>query len=267
MKNNNIIVMPVVKRKPWVNTDKFGKNKLMGASTTLQPYYGEAGFQTGLEGKPELQAEFEEELNLPKDTLKPSVSNDYWHDEMNIGLEDGPNVFKKGIPMDRLKILILKNHPSIANSLSEVNPDTQFYIVDEAAETERKATKAEKKSEAYLLLAEMSPSEQRQFLKLYGKGGSEMSERDVKAELGTNIEDNVNDFLSKSSFSKEKINIRAFIFDLVAHNILRIRGGNYFDSDEDKGNLETLTAYFLAPEKQEVYMNYKERLEHAKHNS
>lgn len=265
--NNNIIVMPVVRKKPWVNTDKFGKNKLMGATTTLQAYYGNNGLQTGLEGNKELQEEFESELGLPTGSLSPTLSNDYWSDSMNITLEDGPNIFKRGLPLDKLKILVLKNHPIVANSQAEITPESEFYIVDEVLETEKKASKAESKEKAYAILSGMSATEQRQFLKLYGIGGSEISDRDVKGELGELLESNVKEFLSKASYSKEKINITAFIFDLVQHNILRIRGNHYFDSDEDKGTLETLSSYFLAPEKQEVYMNYKERLEHAKHGN
>lgn len=264
MENNNVIVTPVVRRKPWINTDKFNKNKLLGAKTILQPYFGPEGFKTGLENNEALQKEFENELNLPEGTLKPSMDNDYWHEEMNIVLEDNPNTFNRNIPKDRLKLLILKNHPLVAPSEAEITPDSEFYIVDIYQEQERKATKAEQKAKAYALLTSMSPQEQRQFCKLYGTGGMDMSEKDVFVELGIRIEDNVVEFLSKAEFSKEVINIRAFIFDLVEYNILRIRGGNYFDSDEDKGDLKTLSNYLLAPDKQSVYLNLKERLEYAK---
>ena len=265
MKNNDIIILPVVRKRPWVNTASFQKNKLMSASTIIQPFYGRDGFQTGLEGNEDLQSQFEKELNMTKDTLKPTVNNDYWHEEMNIKLEDGPNSFSRSNPQDKLKILVLRNHPIIANSFNEINPESQFYIVDEIVESEKKASRAENKAKAYSVLTGMNPSEQRQFLKLYGKGGNDMSERDVNAELGEYLEENVVDFLFKSDYSKETINIRAFIFDLVAYNVLRIRGGDYFDSDENKGNLESLSSYLLAPEKQDIYLNYKERLEHAKH--
>lgn len=264
MENNNIIIMPVVRKRPWVNTDSFNKNKLGGASTVMQPYFGENGFQTGLEGQEELQAQFEKELGLEKGSLEPIVTNEYWSENMNIKLEDGPTIFKRALPMDRLKLLILKNHPKVALSINEVTPDNDFYIVDEVLESERKATKTEKKSKAYGILVNMSPEEQRQFIKLFGKGGPDMNEMEIKADLGELIEQNVDEFISKSEFSKEKIHVRAFIFDLVTYNILRIRGGHYFDSDEDKGDLEVLTSYFLAPEKQDVYLNYKERLDHAK---
>jgi len=264
MDNNQIIVMPVVRRKPWVNTSQFNKNKVMEANTTVQAYSGQNGLQTGLEGNKELQEEFEKELGLAPGTLAPTLSNDYWSEEVNIKLEDGPTTFSKSHPKDRLKILILQNHPLVANSLAEVSPETDFYIVDEVLEQEKKLNKAEKKERAYAIFSEMSPSEKRQFLKMIGKGGNEMSDVDVKAELSTILEDNVDDFLSKSEFSKEKLTIRAFIFDLVQYGILRIRGGHYFDSDEDKGNLEALTTYFLSPSKQDAYLTYKERLEHAK---
>jgi hypothetical protein len=267
MKNNNIIVMPVVRKRPWVNTDKYSKNKIGGALTTVSPYLGEDGFHTGLENDQELQNSFEKELGLVTGTLSPVLSNDYWHDNLNIRLEDGPTTFRKGLASDRLKLLILRNHPLVANSLAEISPDTDFYIVDEELETDRKATKAEDKSKAYLLLSEMSPSEKRQFLKMFGAGGNDMSDKDIIAELGDIIENELKSFLSTSEFSKEKVNIRAFIFDLVQYNILRLRGGNYFDSDEDKGNLEILTSYFLSPDKNDVYLNYKERLTHARQGS
>lgn len=262
--NNEILVMPVVRKKPWVNADKYNKNKIMGANTTLQPYLGKGGFQTGLEGDPELQKELEDSLGLVEGALKPVLSNDYWHNEVNIKLEDGPNTFNKNLPKDRLAIMILKNHPKVANSEAEITPDSDFYIVDVIQEQAKKATTAEKKAEAYAIFTGFSIQEKRQFLKLYGKGGADMSENDVFAELGAELENNVDEFLLKAKYSKEKINMRAFIFDLVQYNILRLRGGSYFDSDEDKGNIEVLTNYLLAPDKQDIYFNYKERLEHAK---
>lgn len=264
MESNTIVVLPVVRKKPWINTEKFDKNKLLGASTIVQPFYGEQGLQTGLEGNPELQKEFEQKLGLPEGTLTPNIQNNYWSEEMNIKLDDGPTTFYKSNPKDSLKILVLKNHPKVANSILEISPDTDFYILDEQQETERKVSITEKKEKAYAIYSAWTASEKRQFLKLYGKGGPDMSDVDVKATLGTYLEENVDDFLLKTEFSKETLTVRAFIFDLVAYGVLRIRGSHYMDADEDLGTLEALTAYFLAPDKANQYLNYKDRLENAK---
>lgn len=263
MEDKNIVVMPVVRHKPWVNSDKYNKNKVLAASTTLQPYLGIAGLTTGLEGNKELQAQFEKDLRLSDDALNPVVTNEYWGN-FNIKLEDGPNIFHRTSPLDMLKVLVLKNHPAVAESESEITPDSQFYILDEALESSKKASKTDLKVKAYLRLNDMSPSEQRQFLKLFGKGGIDMSDKDVYSELGELIEKNTESFLIKSDFSKEKVNITAFIFDLVQYGVLRLRGSHYFDVDTNVGNLETLRNTLLAPEKQDSYLNYKERLEHAK---
>lgn len=263
-----VIIRPVVRKRPYVDTDKYNKNKIAGAGTVVQPFYGVNGFKTGLEGEQELQTQFEMDLGLVKGTLNPVLSNPFWAEDMNIKLKDEPNVFHRNNPREMLQVLILKNHPIVAPSKAEITPDTQFYLEDTVIENERKLAKSEKKEKAYGFYSNQSPEEKRKFLKLFNSGGGkDMDDTSIKTMLGELLEKDVDDFLGKASYSKEKINLQAFIYDLVSYGVLRLNSNRYFDNGEDMGNLDTLTSTLLAPNKADLYHAYKERLEQKKLSS
>lgn len=257
-----VIVRPIIKRRPWVNTDTFTKNKLMGAGTSVAPYVDQSGIlHTGMNA--EEQAEMEKELQLEPGTLDARLNNPFWDDYV-IRLEDEPNTFNPLLPRDKLKIYVLKAHKLVANSLEEQNPDTDFYIEDVDEIIDKKVKEAEAKEKAYSIFSNMTDVDKRAVLKLYGKGGADLTDKAVKAELMSELEKNVPLFISNASQGKDVITIRAFIFDLHHYGVIRTRGDYYYDGDSSLGTISQFGEYLLMPDKQDVYDSYKARLEQAK---
>lgn len=257
----HVIVRPVVRKKPFVNADKFGKNKLQGAGTTVTVYLDRRGLHTGL--TKEEEKEFEGRLRLKEGSLEASLNNPFW-DDFTIKLEDEPNTFDPLIAEDALKIKVLKAHVKVANSLDEITPDTDFYIEDVEEQISKKAKTAETKEEAYRIFSSLTDDDKRKVLKLYGKGGSDLTDKAVKAELMDELEDNPTMFISNATIGKDELSMKSFVFDLHDFGVIRKRGEIYFDGDTSLGGMDSFARELLMPDKREVYEVYKTRLEQAK---
>lgn len=261
MSESVVIVKPVLRKRPWVNTDEFNKNKLFGVGTKLSPYLDQSGLHTGL--TEETQVEFEKKLGLKEGSLAPLRDSEFW-DDFYITLQDEPNTFYKNNPTDELRIAVLKAHPKVANTQEEISPDTDFYILDVETEEQDKVKLIETKEKAYSVFSKLTNKGKRDLLKLYGEGGDSANDSTIKTALSEKMEQNPHDFLAKAAFSKEVITVRAFIFDLVDYGILRQRGQYYFDGDTNLGDIKSFSDYLLMPDKQDVYLVYKDRLSQAK---
>jgi hypothetical protein len=259
-----VIVRPVVRKKPWVNTKDFDKNKLHNASTVLVPDLDSYGLHTGLDEEGENK--FEKSLGFPKGHLSSVVTNDYWTN-FTIKLKDEPNVFHKGTPREALIIEVLKSHSKVANSLEEVTPDTDFYIEDIEAEQEKNIKSVEVKEEAFLKFSKLSSQGKKDILKIYGEGGDTVSDATIKNMLASKLEDDPSRFLKVANLSKEIVKTRSFIFDLEDYGVIRKRADVYFDGDNSLGDMRTFSEFLLMPDKQSSYIMYKDRLEHAKLSS
>jgi len=256
-----VIVRPVVRSKPWVNTKDFDKNKLHNASTVLVPDMDSYGLHTGLDDATE--AEFEKKLGYPAGYLASVVTNDFWT-EFTIKLKDEPNVYHKATPREALIIEVLKAHGKVANSIEDISPDTDFYIEDIEAEAEENIKKVEIKEEAFIKFTKLSSQGKKDILKIYGEGGDTVNENTIKQMLAAKLEDDPTKFLKITGLSKEIVKTRAFIFDLEDYGVIRKRADVYFDGDNSLGDVRTFSEFLLMPDKQSSYIMYQDRLEHAK---
>jgi hypothetical protein len=264
IKEATVIVRPVIRKKPWVNTKEFDKNKLHNASTVLVPDYDSYGLHTGL--TEESESKFEKLLGYPEKHLASVITNEYWTN-FTIKLKDEPNVYHKATPREALIIEVLKAHGKVANSIEDISPDTDFYIEDIEAEAEENIKKVELKEEAFLKFAKLSSQGKKDILKIYGEGGDTVSDTTIKQMLASKLEDSPEKFLSITKLSKEIVKIRAFIFDLEDYGVIRKRADVYFDGDNSLGDIRIFSEFLLQPDKQSSYIMYKDRLEHSKLSS
>jgi hypothetical protein len=169
------------------------------------------------------------------------------------------------IPKHKLMYALLKISKEVAKNKAEVNSAVHtFYIEDENEEALKKLSSIEAKKVAYSLFSEMAPSEIRDFLVLFGKDVSNVSDKVAEAKLGELIEINPGKFtkMFKDVNKEVKINLRK----LVANGIVRKEGPVHFFGEEGEavmlGSTEELAMAFLTDAKnQDLYISLLQNLE------
>lgn len=246
-------VSPVARQTPMTNLTERGLYP--NISKYISPFFDRFGkIKTGL------TSEDAERLGkaIGQDL---SPRSDFWHD-FTIRLTSKDLYLDPSDPLDEIKLKLLRVHPDVANSTSDINPKTVFVLFDEVEEAKKESKKFDYIIEAYKHIADMSPNERRDFLKLFGytKASMNMVDEAVKTKLKELADSDAKVFCERFD-DKHKAD-KIFIEDLVAHNILRKNGAAYvYNDDVIGGNLELTIDYLKKPKNQPTLIALKAQLE------
>ena len=235
-----------------------GKTAHMGTGTAFEgAQLGKQGYKTGLTIKQE--EEYCKELGLPVGTLSKH-NRDFWARALNIRIDHNkPYPFIVGGLLDEIKLgALLENNRVVKNELElKKNPRAEFYIVDKEAKAIVEEAAIDTKMSALNKLGELSATEQRGFLKLYGvRGLSDVSEAFVKTSLFKEVDKDPKRFMTL--VNNPDIKLRIDIHEMLEEGKLQKKGNYYHFNDEMIGSsMDLVVAYFKDISNQSILIAVK----------
>lgn len=196
----------------------------------------------------------------------PEVPHPFWGTKTaRVKLENKTMFFNKALPLDRVKIGIMKGSRYVANSKKEWNeglyPDATHFIHDESEEAEAKASKVELSDTAIIECSKLAPERKIQLIKVLTGGNMKNQSPDfITVKIRELIDKNPALVLKTINRNKKEIATLALVYEAIDKGILRKDGHNikYLDSvlgmDE-----EEVVKYFMDDKNQEFYLLIKEK--------
>lgn len=200
-------------------------------------------YKTGLTVAEE--AEFERELNLPKGTLNKRNSAFWGSLEIRL-FRDKPTYFEVASLMDELKYRTLLARNTVANSELEIkkNAYALFYIEDAEAKAKVEEIAMDHLFDAVEAFTQMTSTERRGFLKLYGdKGVDDLSDMVVKTMLYKKVNADPEKFTRL--VKDPDISLRISIEEKIEAGLIKKNGQYYKYEDEVIGNsVDAVVSFF-----------------------
>jgi len=228
-------------RKTWLSTmsgNKDNRDIHSGVFTLLTPERDPMSglINNGLMGNKRLQAELEEEMNLPANTLSPY--NIDWWSKYFIKIPSESLILSCNNAKNKLNYLLLRANSKVANSTAELSsrPDVEFVITSVETEKAQESKDLEVKTKAYAKLSTMSIEERMNFLKVYEEGKYKVkidAKPDfINAAVGQIVESTPSKFLQTfdNPFYQESI----FLQDCLAIKAIYKQGQKYYITGGEK---------------------------------
>ncbi len=181
-----------------------GKN---GKEAFAQPFVLEAlydlktgKYATGIKDADRVKLEGLTGFNLSND-YKIDEPHPHWGSKAGqIKLENRTTIFDISKASDYVKVCVLRASKYVANSQRELDeglfPDAVFVITDEREENKLKASKIQKKREAYALVGKMTTDEKANFIQILSNKAMRSNSQDfLDVEIDNLIESNIDSFL------------------------------------------------------------------------
>lgn len=239
------VIVRIIKTNPWTNLTKWER-----CFDYIGSYWTRSGnLYTGL--TKEDAERLEKAMNLEPGKLSPN--SNFW-DTFAIKISKKDLILRTDKPEDELQYLFLKGHKRVANGLNNVNPATDYALINATSEAEEANKINKTKRDAYREMDKMSIEEMRKCLRLYGIKSDNMSNELVEAKLSEQIETSPAKFLLKWVNNPHK-EIQFLIEEAVAKNIIRRNRTQYFYGTDMVGNgIEDVIAYLNDKKNQDIKM-------------
>lgn len=257
-------IRPVVKGGHRLGWEKYGFNRAPGTGYFIEalPDYYTKIRATGLtkQEAEELGKEINEDL---------SPHSKFW-DGFAVKLEDEDQVFDTNIPMDRIKIAVLKASKLVANSETErmegKYPEAKYVIYDSADETEIKSSRIANKLEATGYIASTTPTKRKWVATiLFNEEFETQTDKFAKVQLMEFVEansKNIDTFNNLIRKSDDRIESEYLVHLGVIRNVLKYRGGRYLRGDEEIGyDYERAVDWMTSPKNQDKRFQITAQLE------
>ena len=178
--------------------------------------------------------------------LKADLSPLYLEDELHpfwdsknpkVKLENRTMFFDTEIPIDYIRIKVMKASKFVANSMKDweegLYPYATHVITDEAEEVEAKATKVQNRNQAVIKLHDTPIDRKIQLvLILDGKNLRGASDNTITVEVDKLVNTKPDEVLRYLNMNKEQLASHALILEALQKNVLRKQGHKimYFES-------------------------------------
>lgn len=200
--------------------------------------------------KEERLKELEEMTNYNLNLLfNPEVPHEFWDSRTaKVKLENRTMFLDISVPLNEIKLGILKGSKFVANSLSDYNlgkyPNATHYIHNESEEVEISASKISMRNTAILETAKLTRERKIDIIKVLSGGSlKENSENFLTVAVDMLIEKDVELYLQTIKRNKKEVSYLALVHEALDKGVLRRDGHNikYFDSslgmtEEDVAN-------------------------------
>lgn len=245
---SQIVEVRPVKREKWHGIDT-GKNSI--ASTKVIEALVNVStnkYQTGL--TPEDQERLEELTGYDLSAKYiPKQKHPFWSEPIGkVKLNDHTNVFDISVPLDEIRIKLLKASPLVANSQAEVDGDSIFVIYDEHEEVQIKATKAAIRRNAIIATNSLSTDKKAEIVQIaLGISVRNQSNDFIDLKLEEAIETKGAEYvLSLTKRDKAFNTMHSLVLEALHKNILRKEGPSVYYMDDQIGyDVESAVTYLL----------------------
>ena len=233
-----VFKLKITKENPWAGVKKY-KN----CADYISSYWTRSGNRyTGLTKEDEKRLEMA--CGYPEGFL--ASSSKFWVTFAIKVYSTNDNLIDTEDPNGELKYLFLKKHKRVANSLAEINPRTDYVLINQEAEATESNRLNKVRRDAIKAFDKMSLDEMRKCLRLYGVKSDTISGELVEAKLFELIEKDPKKFFVKwiENTSKET---EFLIEAAIAKNIIRKnRNAYHYGTDLIGTSLEDAVVYLDA---------------------
>lgn len=182
--------------------------------------------------------------------LKSDLSALYLEDELHpfwdsknpkVKLENRTMLFDHDIPIEHIRIQVMKASKFVANSMREweegLYPYATHVITDESEEAETKASKVEIKNQAIIKLNDATLDRKIQLvLILGGKNLRDASNNTVTVEIDNLVNTKADEVLKHLDMNKEQTAMHALVLEALQKNVLRKQGHKIMYYESSIGN-------------------------------
>ena len=208
-------------------------------------------YATGLskEDIKKLAAQVKYDLSDHFDDQKP---HPFWDSNIAIiKLENNTMFFNLDLPLEYIKVKVMKASKFVANSMKEYEeglwPEATHVLHDEAEIAEMSASKVEIKNEAIIEASKLSPERKIELvLILGGKNLKNQSANFITVELDKVINANPEEFLRAVKLDKKQVANQALVLEALQKGVLRREGQRIFHMDAPLGIDEIEVAEYLS---------------------
>jgi hypothetical protein len=261
-----IVEVKPIERQRWHGkTGKDSFSRPVSISTPVSVITGQ--YATGLteEDRERLEKITGYDLSPEYNVGKP---HSFWGQAVSkVKLEDKTNIFNTDLPINEIKVKMLKAHDLIANSLSDYEkgkfPNALFVIHDETEELAVRASKAAIKRNVILELSKL-PNEQKAEIVQILKGESVRKQSENYIDL--KIEDCIDEFgaekvLNLIKRDSKRNTLHAQVLEALYKNVLRKDGTAVYYMDDQIGfDVESAVDYFADKKNQSLKAQILEKL-------
>ena len=174
--------------------------------------------------------------------FNPESPHEFWDSAMaTINLENNTMFFNPQIPIDYVKIQIMKASKYVANSMREYEqglfPEATHVISDEKEEVEVKATKIQMRKNAVIKSAELGKERKINLIMiLSGKNLKGKSDNFVEVELDKLVQNKPREILRHIDMDADDTATHALILESLQKSVLNKKGHKIYYHDSFIGN-------------------------------
>jgi len=202
------------------------------------------------------------------DNFDPQEPHPFWDSRAAVvELKNSTQIFDTELPLDRIKVCIMKASSRVANSMKEyeegIYDEATHVIFDEKEEIDVKASKLQIKNNAIIRANELSVEKKANIIQiLSGKNIKGKSNGAIEVELSKLIEKDAKSVNRIMDRDNESVVVEALILDALDANILKKKGHKYYYFDNYLGgSVEDLVDYFRQDDNQELRFTIISKLE------
>lgn len=245
--------------------DSFTKDKVLEVLVNAKTYK----YETGLTPEDiEMLSKQMPGVDL-SDNFNELVPHPYWTSKAaSIRLPNSTLLLDTNIPANYIKWKNLKASRYVANNMKEYEegmwPDATHVIYDEAEDAQTKATKAEKKMEAYSKVADMSSEVKANIIRiLEGRPVKKATLKYINGEIADIIESKVDDFLKYANMDVAEVNIRSVVLEAISSGVLNKEAGGaiFYMGEQIAYSYEEAITWFKHPDNQKMKVAILEKVQ------
>lgn len=222
-----------------------GIGKYRNCHEDLTPYWTRSGrIYTGLTTKDEVRLMALTGLDLV-------VGSDFWK---NFFIRTGTKDYFLDTedPTDEIKYLFLKGHRRVKNSLDEKKASANYVLLNKEEEAIRSNSINKLKRHAFKAFDQLSPTEIRKVLRLFGENADELNTEVAEQRLFDLVEANPERFLQRW-VNNDARETEVLLERAMARNIIRKSGAMYKYGSDVIGRLKEEAIDFLDnPKNQDI---------------
>lgn len=227
-----------IETKKWHNKEKdesFTRPKKLPALVNGETLK----YSTGLSAKDIEYLKNEKNVSYDlSDDYNPEAPHPFWDSTLPvIKLENNTMFFNTDIPIDFIKVKIMKASKYIANSMKEYEeglfPDATHVIHDEKEQQEVRASKVAIKNQAIIESSKLSSEKKAEIILIIdGKILKGKSDEAITVAMDDLISEKAEEVLRYINMDKKQVSLQALVIECIEKNILQEKGHKimYHDS-------------------------------------